>query len=75
MDIMIPKGSTGVEPALLSFTQVREILNVGATKLRELVRDGHLVAKLNGRQPMIEPATIKAYVAGLAPVVVKARAP
>ena len=67
-------GATGMEPALLSYKQARTLLNVGPTKLRELVRDGHLPAKMNGRQPMIEPAAVRAYIAGLAPVPVKGRA-
>lgn len=51
LEITIPTGSTGLEPVLLTFTQVRALLNVGAAKLRELVRDG------GGRSPSATAAS------------------
>ena len=75
-DITIPTGDDGIEPALLSYRQVRAILGIGETKLGELVRAGSLPAKMLGGRPAIPTAAVRAYVAGLpdAPVS-KGRAP
>ncbi len=71
--VAIPKSQAGVEPALLSYRQAREVLNVGETKLRQLVRDGHLAAKMHGRRPAILTVSVRGYIAGLPDVMAKGR--
>ncbi len=63
--IVIPTGDDGIEPALLSYRQVRAILGIGETKLGELVRAGRLIAKMHGSRPAIPTASVRAYLAGL----------
>ena len=65
MELKIPTGPTGIEPTLLSYAQTCALLNVKATKLRELIRAGHLAAKKNGGQPMIPTESVRGYLASL----------
>ncbi len=67
--IQIPRGDDGIEPALLSYRQVRGVLGVGKTTLAGLVRDGRLAAKMNGGKRVVLTSRGRGYIAALPDVV------
>jgi excisionase family DNA binding protein len=57
----------GEEPALLSVAQTERRLNLGHTKLYELISDGRIEAVKQGRSTRLRTASVRAYEASLPP--------
>jgi excisionase family DNA binding protein len=55
----------GDEPSLLSVAQTERRLNVGHTKLYELISEGRLEAVKQGRSTRVRTASVRSYEASL----------